>query len=204
MNTLSIILLEVQWWVAILTLFGALIGVILFENELYDHFFGNLWKTCKEKLRHKKQTKMKNIDMNCKINGKEYELPSHASISIRDGVVYVDNKKYIDTTTEFANDHIINIEVCGNVEQIASGSGTVIVHGNANFVQSSSGDIEVNADVRGNVQSSSGDITCENVGGDVRSVSGDINCGNVSGETHTKSGDIYHNKQKMKEFEDHN
>ena len=147
---------------------------------------------------------MKNIDMKCKINGKEYELPGHASISVRDGAVYVDNKKYIDPATEFANDHVINIEICGNVEQIASGSGNVIVHGNANFVQSSSGDIEVNADIRGNVQTSSGDITCENVGGDVRSVSGDINCGNVRGETHTKSGDIIHNNLKMKEFEDHN
>lgn len=139
---------------------------------------------------------------------KEYELPGHGSISIRDGVVYVDNKKYIDSAVEFTNDHIINIEVYGDVEQIASGSGTVIVHGNANFVQSLSGDIAVYADVRGNVQSSSGDITCENVGGDVRSVSGDIDCGNVAGEAHTKSGDVIHNNQKMnqkmKEFEDHN
>lgn len=207
MNTLSIILLEVPAWKAILTIFGAAIGVILFESEQAEHFFENLEsyiRNIRRKSSNKKQAKMKNIDMKCKINGKEYELPGHASISVRDGVVYVDNKKYIDSATEFANDHVINIEVCGNVEQIASGSGNVIVHGNANFVQSSSGDIEVNADVRGNVQSSSGDITCENVGGDVRSISGDINCGNIKGETHTKSGDITHNNLKMKESEDHN
>ena len=204
MNTLSIILLEVQWWAAILTLFGALFVVIILNTEYIDNFFKNLGKTIQRKLNPEKQTKMKNIDMKCKINGKEYELPGHASISVRDGAVYVDNKKYIDPTTEFVNDRVINIEICGNVEQIASGSGNVIVHGNANFVQFSSGDIEVNADVRGNVQSSSGDINCENVGGDVRSVSGDINCGNVRGETHTKIGDIIHNNLKMKEFEDHN
>lgn len=179
---------EIILYVFAIMIFCVCIYTLLFTGP--KGFNIDIQRKRQKRQKFKEQTKMKNIDMKCKINGKEYELPEHASISVRNGVVYVDNKKYIDSATEFANDRVINIEICGNVEQIASGSGNVIVHGNANFVQSSSGDIEVNADVRGNVQSSSGDISCGNVGGDVKSISGDISCLEISGEPYTVSGDV--------------
>lgn len=202
MNTLAIILLEVQAWKAILTIFGAAIVIILLESEQAEHFYENLGKNIRNlqrKLRHKKQKNKERNSNNmnimkamskCIINGKTYDVPDNSSISIKNGAVFVNEHLWINTKTEFSNEPVINIEIHGSVEQANTGSGSITVNGNANFVQSSSGDIQVNGDVRGNVQTSSGDIECGDVGGDVRSVSGDIDCGDVAGEAHTKSGDI--------------
>ena len=55
MNTLSIILLEVQMQALILTLFGALMTVILLNTECIDNFFKNLGCNIQKKLSHKKQ-----------------------------------------------------------------------------------------------------------------------------------------------------
>lgn len=51
MNTLSIILLEVQWWAAILTLFGALFTVIILNTECIDNFFKNLGRNIRKKTK---------------------------------------------------------------------------------------------------------------------------------------------------------
>lgn len=63
MNTLAIILLEVQMRALILTLFGALFSVIILNTECIDNFFKNLGRNIQRKLRHKNQKNKTSIEV---------------------------------------------------------------------------------------------------------------------------------------------
>lgn len=63
MNTLAIILLEVQTRALILTLFGSLFTVILLNTECIDNFFKNLGRNIQRKLRHKNQKNKTSIEV---------------------------------------------------------------------------------------------------------------------------------------------
>lgn len=85
------------------------------------------------------------------------------------------NKVIVDGETqdgELVGD--ISVQVAGNVDELSSVSGDIIVNGNA-----------------ARVSSTSGDISCEDVSGDVKTVSGDVNADYIMGNVNTVSGDIY-------------
>lgn len=124
----------------------------------------------------------------CKINGKRYELPDNASVSVVNGKVYVNGKPFADT--ESFCEKVINITIRGNVNSVENGSGQITVEGDAKNVKTSSGDIKINGSVSGDVSTASGDVECGAVGGNVKTMSGDVKCGPVQGTAKSMSGDI--------------
>ncbi|MBR0488197.1 hypothetical protein IJJ39_00765 [Candidatus Saccharibacteria bacterium] len=111
-----------------------------------------------------------------RVNGKRINIPNGHSVSIINGDVFVDGRRY----TENENLKQVNIviegscdslrvyscnqvEVKGDVRGVLEAGGSVIVHGNAH-----------------NKVDAGGDIHCGDVGGDV-DAGGSVTCGIVSG-----------------------
>lgn len=93
------------------------------------------------------------------------------NITISGGSVVIDG--VVHGHLEVDN-HVIKVEVYGDVEELSTVSGDIVVHG----------------DVSGNVENVSGDVHCKNVGRNVETTSGDVKCHDVQGEVSTTSGDI--------------
>ncbi|HBH1544632.1 TPA: polymer-forming cytoskeletal protein [Clostridioides difficile] len=101
------------------------------------------------------------------INGKTIKVPSNSNVSIINGILYVNEKEYMDG--EIENKEIIDITIEGNVKDINC-SGSVEVRGNV----SGSIDCGGSATIEGSVK---GDIDCGgncHVQGDCK---GDIDAG---------------------------
>lgn len=124
----------------------------------------------------------------CIVNGKRYDLPDNASISVIGNDVYVNGKKFVDGK-DF-KEKVINITIEGNVNELEAGSSDVKVHGNTGEIKCGSGDIVIKGDVNGNITTGSGDVTCGNVNGNVRTGSGDVSCGDIAQDVQTNSGDV--------------
>ena len=97
----------------------------------------------------------------CVINGKRYDLPENASVSVNNGKVYVNGKPFVDSK-DF-KEKTINITIEGNVGSIEATTGSVLVKGNSETIKTGSGNVTVNGDVR-----------CNAIYGNANTVSGDV------------------------------
>lgn len=101
------------------------------------------------------------------INGNTY---SGNSIIITNGKVVINGKDVTPDSKE------INILVHGNIDELRVDScNEVSVTGNVTNISTKSGDVIVTGDVDGSVQTKSGNVDCEYVEGSVSTMSGDIN-----------------------------
>lgn len=123
------------------------------------------------------------IDIISNFLGKKHQVKgSTIKILVDDKLVYSEDTKVID----------IMITVTGDVKELHSGSGDVLVNGNVNHVTVGSGNVGIAQYVAGNVKTGSGDIEVEeHVGGNVETESGDVKCTSVTGSVNTGSGCVY-------------
>lgn len=106
------------------------------------------------------------------INGKKYNVPPNASISIINGRVYA-NGNLVEDTQHFTEKEI-NIVVHGNTGDIESENGSVTVEGSAQSVETMSGDVTIGKD-SGNIQTMSGNVeVAGTVNGGISTMSGAI------------------------------
>ena len=102
------------------------------------------------------------------INGKSY---TGNNITVVNDEVYID-----DVKQDVIESKIINIIINGDVDNVSTVSGDIVIKGNArNTVTSTSGDIEICGNVEGSVNTVSGDVAAKTISGGVSSVSGNIN-----------------------------
>lgn len=110
------------------------------------------------------------------VNGKRISIPNGHSVSIINGDVFVDGRRYTDNENlkqvnivieggcdSLQVDSCDRVEVKGDVRGVLKAGGAVIVHGNAL-----------------NKVDAGGSVTCGDVSGNV-DAGGSVNCGNVSG-----------------------
>lgn len=104
--------------------------------------------------------------------GKQYSIKGN-NIEQRDGQWFNDGKAvdWNDIGGEYDSD-LVRIEIYGDVQNLSTKSGDVVVHGNCNSVSTASGDVTCNQ--AGMVHTMSGDVHADNIGGDVSTMSGDI------------------------------
>ena len=106
------------------------------------------------------------------VNGRVYNTPDGASVSVINNKVYVDGKLYEDFSENKEKNIKITIE--GDIQAVKVDCGDITVHGNANSVTGVNGDIKINGDVAGNVKTTNGDISAHSIQGDAKTISGDI------------------------------
>ena len=123
------------------------------------------------------------------VDGKDV-TPEGGVISIRvDGDL---ESLVVNVAAENGN-AMATIGVSGNVNNIKTGSGDVVVGQNVcGGIQTTSGDVEVGGRVAGGVVTGSGDVNCGPVDGTIATTSGDVTSGPIMGNIRTGSGDIYH------------
>ncbi|MBR2709950.1 hypothetical protein IKE72_02635 [Candidatus Saccharibacteria bacterium] len=110
------------------------------------------------------------------INGKRIDIPNGNSVSIINGDVFVDGRRYTENESlkqvnivieggcdSLQVDSCDRVEVKGDVRGVLKAGGAVIVHGNAL-----------------NMVDAGGSVNCGDVSGDV-DAGGSVICGNVSG-----------------------
>lgn len=110
------------------------------------------------------------------VNGKRINIPNGRSVSIINGNVFVDGRRYTenenlkqvnivieDGCESLQVDSCDQVEVKGDVRGVLKAGGAVVIHGNALN--------KVNA---------GGSVHCGDVSGDV-DAGGSVTCGNVSG-----------------------
>ena len=92
-----------------------------------------------------------NISMNgnkANINGKTYDIPS-GNISIINGVVFVNGKKFNTDDAYTSEDRVINIQIEGNVENVNC-NGNIEVKGNVGEIDCG-GSATIIGDIKGSV-----------------------------------------------------
>lgn len=100
------------------------------------------------------------------INGKTY---AGNNVHIKQNKVFVDG---IEVECE---DKVINISINGDVGNVDTLSGDVVITGNAKSVNTTSGDVRIGRDVTGDVETVSGDVDVRgDIEGNVTTVSGDV------------------------------
>lgn len=107
-------------------------------------------------------------------NGKRYVLRGEKIIK-KGGVWYVDGKAvdWAQLGGKYEEEHVVNVEITGNVQSLHTTMGNVTVHGDCVSVDTGSGDVQ-----------------CENAI-NVSTGSGDVHCGQVAGNVSTGSGNVY-------------
>jgi hypothetical protein len=95
------------------------------------------------------------------VNGKTWTAPPGSTLSVNNGVVFIDGKKVDDFDGKKVD--TISIQIEGDVLNIHI-DGNVTVHGNVH------GDVDAK-----------GSVTCQNVGGGIR-CGGSVQCGDVGGD----------------------
>lgn len=111
-----------------------------------------------------------------RVNGKRINIPNGHSVSIINGDVFVDGRRYTENENlkqvnivieggcdSLQVDSCDQVEVKGDVRGVLKAGGAVVVHGNAL-----------------NKVDAGGSIHCGDVSGDV-DAGGSVTCGNVSG-----------------------
>lgn len=111
--------------------------------------------------------------MKITVNGKVYDVPDGASISVTDGAVTVNGQKVPNGVKQE-----IKITVEGGLANLRTEVGSVTVHGNVGHV-SADGSVTVDGKVEGDVNCG-GSVTCGDVGKDVKA-GGSVKCGKVGG-----------------------
>lgn len=102
------------------------------------------------------------------VNGKKYNVPDGASITIEGDNITIGSEQVC------IRDKVINISIEGSVGACMTTSGDIHVTGNAGTLQSTSGDITVGGDSM-DIRTTSGDVEVGGkVDGNVTTVSGDI------------------------------
>lgn len=89
--------------------------------------------------------KMKN---NVNINGNNVKVPNGASISIIDGVLYINGEKYVDE--KLKDKEIVNITIEGNVRKLEC-QQSVIVNGNVEGDINCGGSVNISGNVEGDI-----------------------------------------------------
>lgn len=102
---------------------------------------------------------------NININGINY---NGTSFSIINGRFVIDD---VEQSQDLGR--VITISINGNVDNLTTASGNVVVTGNV-----------------GNLSTVSGTVSCRDVTSDVKTVSGNVRCESVAGNVKTVSGDI--------------
>ena len=111
-----------------------------------------------------------------KINGKRISVPDGHSLSIINGVVFVDGKRY----SEDEDVKQVNIVIegsCGSLK--VDNCEHIEVHGDVNGTVDTGGAVTVKGSVGGDVDAG-GSVSCGDVDGDV-DAGGAVHCGNISG-----------------------
>jgi len=109
------------------------------------------------------------------VNGKLFNVPNGANISVVNNVLYVDGQEYSGDGYESKQ---FKIEITGGVANVKVERGDVTVHGNAGSVDAG-GNISIAGSVSGDVDAG-GNVTCGNVTGDV-DAGGNVKCGLIGG-----------------------
>lgn len=102
------------------------------------------------------------------INGKSF---SGNNISIVNGVVKIDGK-IVEDSDAIMKEHVLNISVQGDLEELSTTSGDVEVSGSVGNIKTTSGDVFSKGDVQ-TVTTVSGDVRAKSIGS-AKSVNGDI------------------------------
>ena len=125
------------------------------------------------------------------VNGNNISVSGSGNVVVRNGKVFVDGKDVTPGDTKE-----ISIVVNGDTDKISVDyCNSFSVVGNVNDLQSTSGNVMVRGAIQGNLQTTSGDVQAYgNVGGSVQTVSGDVECHQVAGSVKTVSGDIKNKK----------
>lgn len=106
------------------------------------------------------------------INGKKYNTPPNANISMVNDKVYANGKLIEDTKN--LEEKEINITIHGDAGNIENTHGTIHVHGNTQSIHTQSGKITIGKD-SGSIQTMSGRVTVSgSVNGNVSTMSGII------------------------------
>lgn len=110
----------------------------------------------------------------CVVNGKRYDLPDGASITISNDNIYVNGKQFIEG--QGFTERVINITIEGNVNELETGCAKATVNGDCGCVKSGSGDVTIHGNVGGGISTGSGDVVCGDVAGSIKTGSGDVSC----------------------------
>lgn len=106
------------------------------------------------------------------INGKSYDVPDGASLSINANGVLVNGKPLLPTD-ESKPRPVLVITIKGNV-QIVKDVKSVSITGDAGNVATTNGNITIGKNVTGAVTSVNGKISAESIAGPVSTVNGNI------------------------------
>ena len=95
-------------------------------------------------------------------------------IEKRDGRWYADGQPvdYDSIGGKYDERDVVRIEINGDVQNMATTSGDVVVHGRVSNLRTGSGDVQ--CDTASNVSTGSGDVHCKNITGMCSTGSGDI------------------------------
>lgn len=119
------------------------------------------------------------------VNGKVYNVPSGSSVSVQNGVVFVDGRR----VTDQINDKIVQVEVHWSGPLAA-----LTVEGGSVRCQDVHGPVQADGSVQaGNVGGdvrAGGSVTCEGVAGNVQA-GGSVKCGSVGGKVQA-GGSVRH------------
>lgn len=106
------------------------------------------------------------------INGKSYDVPDGASISVDGRGVFVNGKPLLPID-ESKPRPIFTVAIKGNV-QIVKDVRSVTVEGDAGNVATTNGDVTIAKGVNGAVTSVNGNISAETIAGPVSTVNGNV------------------------------
>ena len=94
------------------------------------------------------------------------------SIVKKDGVWYVDGKKADTSSLDMTEYDTVNIEITGDVTNLSTTTGNVVINGSCVSLQTASGDVKCSYAL--SVNTGSGDVRCDKITGSVSTCSGDI------------------------------
>lgn len=94
------------------------------------------------------------------------------SIVKKDGVWYVDGKKADTSSLGMTEYDTVNIEITGDVTNLSTTTGNVVINGSCVSLQTASGDVKCSYAL--SVNTGSGDVRCDKITGSVSTCSGDI------------------------------
>lgn len=108
------------------------------------------------------------------INGRRYDWPDGANVSVINNKMYVDRKPVDDFSN---NEKNIEIIIYGNADKVETDTGNITVNGDiSGDATTDCGNITVNGDIRGNVKTDCGNVSANGIAGKCST-----DCGNITG-----------------------
>lgn len=100
-------------------------------------------------------------------------------------------KVFVDGEEVTPDGKTITISIKGDVDSVqVDACDKIYINGNVNNISTMSGDVVLN-EAKGDIKTTSGNVTCEgNCGGSITTVSGDVKAMDIAGSVKTVSGDI--------------